>query len=81
MTMGRSDGLRLDAEKVQARRTFLGLTQAELATKSGLGLGYVRDIELGRRTAERSPRTRCALARALRCSEMAICRRRDSDAW
>ncbi len=35
---------------VKTRRKFLGLTQVELALKSGVGLRFVRELEQGKET-------------------------------
>jgi y4mF family transcriptional regulator len=35
---------------VKERRKLLGITQADLAFKAGVGLRFVRDLEQGKRT-------------------------------
>jgi transcriptional regulator with XRE-family HTH domain len=51
------------AQKLQQSRTHTGLTQAQLAERSGLGLGTIRDYEQGNR--EPSLRSAAMLAKAL----------------
>ncbi len=36
------------AEQIKYRRKIHGLTQAELATRAGVGLRFVRDLEQGK---------------------------------
>ncbi|MBO6168658.1 MAG: helix-turn-helix transcriptional regulator [Bacteroidales bacterium] len=36
------------AEQIKLRRKIHGLTQAELATRAGVGLRFVRDLEQGK---------------------------------
>lgn len=36
------------AEQIKLRRKTYGLTQAELAARSGVGLRFVRDLEQGK---------------------------------
>mgnify|MGYP003626424493 FL=1 len=37
---------------VKARRTQLGLTQKELAKRSGVGLRFIRDLEQGKQSLQ-----------------------------
>lgn len=63
-TQRASEVLRLDPNKIVARRVELGLLQKDVANRAGISPQFMADIECGRRAG--SPPVRLAIAKALK---------------